>query len=158
MPDSHVKPRERRNAIGPTNRTVGENVRRVRSQLGMTQADVVRTLDANGHPIPLSSIGRIESGDRRVEVDDLLALSIALGVSPLALLLPAARSPHEQIEVTGWGAAQAGRAWAFALGTSELEDLDYDDDLPQPTVAGRSFPWWAEQEAKRFYGVDQTTS
>ena len=151
--------RERGNPIGPTARTVGENVSRFRSQLGFTQADLSRRLSENGRPIPVASIGRIDSGDRRVDVDDLMALSVALAVTPVALLLPATRSPQDRVELSGWGEVSAGWAWGYALGTRDLVDVVFtgDDgrarwDLP---LAARSFPLWAEEEVRRFYGLDQ---
>lgn len=41
-----------------------------------------------GREIPPLGLRRVESGDRKVDVDDLVALALALDVSPLALLLP----------------------------------------------------------------------
>ncbi len=125
----------------------------------MTQADLAKSLAANGHPIPVSSIGRIETGDRRVEVDDLMALSLALGITPVALLLPGARSPRDHVELTGWGEVEAGFAWGYVLGTRDLVDVVTVDDDGQPTapMAARAYPLWAEDEMKRFYGLDQTT-
>lgn len=125
----------------------------------MTQAELAKVLANNDHPIPVSSIGRIESGDRRVEVDDLMALAIALGVTPVALLLPQARSPLDTVELTGWGPVEAGWAWGYVLGTRDLIDVVFVDNDGRPRwdrpLAARSFPLWAEEETRRFYGLDQ---
>lgn len=112
----------------------------------MTQADLAKQLRENGHPIPVSSIGRIESGDRRIEVDDLMAIALALGVSPLALLLPHVRSPDDEVEFTGWGPDRAGDVWGYALGISEIVDIPGDD----PTIMARSFPLWVEERLRRW--------
>lgn len=127
----------------------------------MTQAELAKALaEKVEHPIPVSSIGRIESGDRRVEVDDLMALAIALGVTPISLLLPQARSPRDAVELTGWGRVDAGWAWGYALGTRDLVDvvtLDANGRIQQP-LAARSFPIWAEEDLRTFYGEHPATS
>jgi transcriptional regulator with XRE-family HTH domain len=47
-----------------------------------------RQLAEVGREIPPLGLRRIESGERRVDVDDLVALAVVFDVSPLALLLP----------------------------------------------------------------------
>ncbi len=125
----------------------------------MTQADLAEALASNAHPIPISSIGRIENGDRRIEVDDLMALAVALGVTPVALLLPQTRSPKDAVALTGWGSVEAGWAWGFVLGTRDLVDVVFVDDQGRPRwdrpLAARSFPLWAEEDTRKFYGLDQ---
>lgn len=54
----------------------------------MTTPALERELDRLGHRIQASSITKIEKGDRRVDVDDLVALAVALRTTPNALLLP----------------------------------------------------------------------
>lgn len=148
--------RERRNPTGPTAETVGINVQRVRTDLGMTQNELASALANNGHPIPVSSIGRIESGHRRVEVDDLMALAIALNVSPLALLLPDARSPYDVVNATTWDTVQATHLWGYCLGIYDPIDPYDENGYPtNPPIADRSFPWWAEQELRAFFSTDQ---
>ena len=78
--------RERGNPIGPTGIAVGRNVRRLRIAAGTTQAELAERLAKRGRPIPVASIGRLENGERRVEVDDLTALAAALNVAPAELL------------------------------------------------------------------------
>jgi len=41
-----------------------------------------------GRPLGHSAVDQIEKGTRRVDVDDLMALAAALGVSPITLLMP----------------------------------------------------------------------
>jgi len=140
------KQRERRNPIGAPTRIVGANVKRIRGDIGFTQADLSRSLAQNGHPIPVSSIGRIETGDRRVEVDDLVALALALGVSPLALLLPHTRGPEDVVEFSGWGPDLARDVWGFSLGIAEIADVSDEE----PGVMARSFPLWVEERLRRW--------
>lgn len=139
--------RERRNPVGPTAKTVGFNVKRLRGELGETQADLAARLKANGHPIPVASIGRIEGGQRRVEVDDLTALAVALGVSPLALLLPNTRSAREEVQTTGAGPHPADIVWRWALAGVPFRGLEHLDPAERHVNIRRSFPWWLEPVA-----------
>lgn len=75
--------------IGPTGETVRENIRRIRDKKGMSQNELSKKLGSLGRPIPPLGIHRIENGDRRVDVDDLVSLAAALGISPAGLLMPA---------------------------------------------------------------------
>ena len=52
----------------------------------MTQAELDAALATVGRPIIQSGISKIENGSRRVDVDDLVALALALGTTPHALL------------------------------------------------------------------------
>jgi transcriptional regulator with XRE-family HTH domain len=120
-------------------------VRRLRQEIGYTQSDLAANLKANGHPIPLTSIGRIEGGERRVEVDDLVALAAALGVSPLAVLLPHTRAAGDEAPITGWTRATALEVWRWALGGVLIPERDDDrDERDLYLNVRRSFPWWLE--------------
>jgi len=93
---------EKRNPLGPTGDAVRANVKRLREHLGY--AEVSRRLEAFGRPIPDLGLRRIEAGDRRVDVDDLMALAAVLGVSPASLLMPELATVTEKdlVPVTGW--------------------------------------------------------
>lgn len=67
-----------------------------------------------------TTISKIERGERRVDTDDLIALAIALRVSPLTLLLPWADTPGESAELTGSGPTTVAAAWAWADGRQPL--------------------------------------
>jgi transcriptional regulator with XRE-family HTH domain len=73
---------------GPTARHLAESLRRIRRAGRVTTAELSRRLAALGQPIPDTSITKTEQGTRRVDVDDLPALALALGVTPNTLLLP----------------------------------------------------------------------
>src|ERR1700733_3069949 len=72
----------------PTARRVAAAVRRIRRGQGANTAEISRRLTALGQPIPDTSITKAELGTRRVDVDDLVPLAVALGVTPNTLLLP----------------------------------------------------------------------
>lgn len=60
---------------------VGRRILDARSRRGWSQARLARRVS-----LDQSMIARIETGDRRVTVDDLVELAEALGVTPAALL------------------------------------------------------------------------
>lgn len=74
--------------LGPIGVNVTHTVRRLREDRGLGYADMSRQLAAIGRDIPPLGLRRIESGERRVDADDLVALAILFDVSPLVLLLP----------------------------------------------------------------------
>lgn len=72
--------------ISHTGQAVADAVRSHRQRLGLSYASLEQRLDEIGYRIPLLGLRRIEAGARRVDVDDLMALSVALEVSPIELL------------------------------------------------------------------------
>jgi transcriptional regulator with XRE-family HTH domain len=116
--------------------------------MGITQAELAVALGISGRSMPESSVSKIESGLRHVEVDDLMALAIALEVSPLALLLPDTRRGTDTVSATGVIATRAEHLWKWALGEEPLRD-----QLSPVEVAAYldySAPAWARSdEAKR---------
>lgn len=112
--------------MGPTSTAVAANVRRVRERRGLSTYQLSRLLQETGRPITPSAISKLERGDRRVDVDDLMALAVVLGVSPSALLLPMDDSPHSTVEVTGAGSVAAEDAWDWMDGRRPLKVSDRD--------------------------------
>ncbi len=108
---------------GPTAGTVAGNVKRLREVRGLTIYQLSAMLRAAGRPITPAAVGKIERQERQVTVDDLMALAVALGVSPVTLLLPAnTRGPKDAnglptqavTEVTGAGEVAVADAWRWA--------------------------------------------
>ena len=104
--------------LGPIGRYVILNLTELRKQRGLTYTQLAERLDRLGRPIPTLGLSRIEKGNRRVDVDDLVALALALGVNPSALLLP---RPHvgtgdDVIELAPGRRATARDAWDWADG------------------------------------------
>lgn len=108
---------EKKNPLGPTGEIVRENVSRLR---GRTQyKELSERLTALGRPIPPLGLRRIEAGERRVDADDLMALSVALGVPPNSLLLPHLETEGGPL-ATGAGAVTFQALWNWADGRSPL--------------------------------------
>ena len=78
--------------MGPIGVNVAHTVRQFREDRRLGFAELSRQLAEIGREIPPLGLRRIESGERRVDVDDLVALAVVLDVSPLALLLPSEAS------------------------------------------------------------------
>jgi transcriptional regulator with XRE-family HTH domain len=107
---------------GPAGMRLAEAVRRFRRGGNVTTAELSRRLAALGQPIPDTSITKTEQGTRRVDVDDLVALAAALGVTPNTLLLPevgylgASEVHHLTPAVSG----SAEELWQWAQGERPL--------------------------------------
>lgn len=94
----------------------------------MTQEQLASAMTEAGRPIIKSGINKLEQvGGRRVDVDDLMALSVALGVSPLRLLLPA-EPPSKSALVTEAKRARVRDVWAWARGEHPLPGRASDPD------------------------------
>lgn len=75
--------------LGPTAETVALNVKRFRTELrGWTLAELSERMTEVGRPMTGNTLSAIENQTRRIDVDDLIALSAALEVSPAVMLMP----------------------------------------------------------------------
>lgn len=113
---------------GPSAKRVADNVAKWRKARQLQQRDLSDKLTEVGRPMLPTVISKIERGERRIDVDDLVALSLALDVSPLALLLPTAGAPDVAVELTE-GVTAAGRiTWSWADGLRPIE-LSHEDPV-----------------------------
>jgi transcriptional regulator with XRE-family HTH domain len=78
---------------GAAGHAVAANIRRLRELTGLTLQDVSDRLTRHGRPIARSGLSKIEAGHRRVDVDDLVAIANALGVTADRLLRTADGAP-----------------------------------------------------------------
>lgn len=62
------------------------NVRRRRKKLGLSLLELSNRLTECRHPLSLKVLSKIENEDRSVDVDDLVALALALETTPARLL------------------------------------------------------------------------
>lgn len=112
---------ERKISLGGTGETVLGNVKRLRG--GMQYKELAERLATIGRPIPTLGLRRIEAGERRVDADDLVALAVVFGVSPLTLLLPPDGSKFTSSPLTGVADREVSHntQWLWALGREPLE-------------------------------------
>jgi transcriptional regulator with XRE-family HTH domain len=97
-----------------------ENLRDLRNRRRLSFKDLADRLEELGRPIPTLGLSRIERGNRRVDADDLVALALALGVNPTALLLPRNTAPDELVDLTADYQATARDAWNWADARASL--------------------------------------
>lgn len=102
---------DRRIDLGPTGETVRANVTYLREDQNLTYAELSRRLEDVGNPIPPLGLRRIEAGERRVHVDDLMALAAVFGAAPSSLLMPRTSSKDDQVTATGVGERTAQDLW-----------------------------------------------
>ena len=106
-------------ALGVTGKYVADAVRVYRQKRDLTYKELEKRLTNLGRTIPELGLRRIEAEARRVDVDDLLALAVALEVSPLQLLL---HLPDElQTFVSNWDQVQAATGLPENMHWSEAE-------------------------------------
>jgi transcriptional regulator with XRE-family HTH domain len=100
---------------GPVAERVSANIRRLREQRRMSLADLAQELARVGRPMAASAVHKVETGERRADVDDLVAFALALEVTPYALLLPDVRTSTGSVPMTPTMAAPDARtAWVWA--------------------------------------------
>lgn len=114
---------KRRVQLGHSGEQVRLNVRRLRERLGLSQSQLARLTVATNRPLAATAINEIENGARRVDVDDLMALTGALGVNPNALLMPDRAGNDYDVELSGIGMVNSSRAWQWARGYAPIRDV-----------------------------------
>jgi transcriptional regulator with XRE-family HTH domain len=115
---------------------IARNVATLRKKRGLGVRGLSNALTELGRPILPSGITKIESQDRRVSVGDLVALAIALDVSPVRILLPPERI-DDDVQLTPTRAAPRMAAWRWATGEQPL--LDRDEEVPWDDPRVREF-------------------
>jgi transcriptional regulator with XRE-family HTH domain len=118
--------------LGPVGGYVIANLKQLRDARRLTYKELSDRLAEIGRPIPTLGLSRIEKGNRRVDADDLVALAIALGVTPAALLLPRTGDPYDEIELTAGLRTTARAAWEWSHGNFPL------------VASGADAPTWRE--------------
>ncbi|MFE9065042.1 helix-turn-helix domain-containing protein [Streptomyces violaceusniger] len=120
--------------LGPNGRAVAANVKRLRAARGMSLRALSEALEKAGRGLSQDAINKIENGAkpdakqiRRVDVDDLVALAVALRVNPSALLLPLTDDPSQTVKITGFGEVGADRAWDWVDGEMPIERIEPGD-------------------------------
>ncbi|WP_217169617.1 helix-turn-helix domain-containing protein [Streptomyces sp. AC512_CC834] len=105
---------------GPTSTQVARNIERVRKARQLKQKDVSDRLRAVGRPMLPTVVSKVERGERRIDVDDLVSFALALNVSPLALLLPPHGASDPYIPLTDTVETTLANAWSWAMGRRAL--------------------------------------
>jgi transcriptional regulator with XRE-family HTH domain len=128
--------------LGPVGGYVIQNLTEIRAARRLTYKQLSDRLEQLGRPIPTLGLSRIEKGNRRVDVDDLVALAVALGVNPSALLLPRDGQAESEIELTLAQRVAAGVAWKWADGRIPLPRLSEITPAEQADFEKYARPPW----------------
>jgi hypothetical protein len=108
---------------GPIGVAVAQNVEKLLETQNLSYADLSRRLTKLGRPIAPLGLTRIRDHQRRVDVDDLVALALALDVSPATLLLPDA--PAGSAPVTEGGDEHPRRQiWSWLIAEAPIDAPD----------------------------------
>jgi hypothetical protein len=103
-------------SLGETGRVVARNITTIRKARNLAYTELSARLGKLGREIPTWGLRKIESGGRRVDTDDLVALALALNVSPVALLL----STEPSSLVPKAKTYPPERVWDWAIGVDAL--------------------------------------
>lgn len=81
---------------------VGTNIRTLRTDLEMTQAELADAMAKMKSPVHLNTISKIERGDREISVNELEAFALVFGVTTESLLVDSGDpvSDHFREQVT----------------------------------------------------------
>lgn len=119
---------------------IGENVRRNVEELRQARKLGTPALSARlrdlGRPILPSVLHRLGQGTRRTDCDDLVALSVALGVNPSALLFDRHAAAGDAIPLTPASSQRADLVWEWADGRAPLPDAPIgENDVVRRSLA-----------------------
>lgn len=128
--------------VGPTGERVARRLGELRRSLGLTLADLEARLGELGRPILLSTLSKIENGQRRVDTDDLLAIARALDVSPNMILFPGEVEPSETVVLTETHTVDASEAWHWATRDTPTGAEPAWDFFISYTSADRAWAEW----------------
>ena len=110
--------------LGPIGAAVAANIELLRKSQNLSYAELSRRLTELGRPIASLGLTRIRDLQRRVDVDDFVALALALRVSPIDLLLPLMGSASQKLAVTDAGpqyTLEQVRTWVMGLARIDAE-------------------------------------
>jgi transcriptional regulator with XRE-family HTH domain len=124
-------------AKSPGGTRVAANVAALRQTRGLSLRGLSAQLSELGHRMLPSGIMKLEAGERRVTVDDLLAFAVALDVPPNRLLL-GGKADDEPVALTATYSLPRIEAWRWATRIAgdadeiELSSLErYEDTLSE---------------------------
>lgn len=105
----------------PVAERVAVNVATLRESRRLSVRGLSARLGELGRPILPSGVTKIEQCRRRVDADDLVALALALDVTPNRLLLPPVTG--EKTALTPDVECSSATAWAWACGDDHIPDM-----------------------------------
>lgn len=138
-----------RPTVETTSRVVGANCSRIRTEMGLTLAQLSERLGEAGRPLGAATLSELERGVRRASVDDLTSLAAVLEVSPIALLMPhTLTGDSDPATLTGVTAEIGAQLLEWLRGEAPVTDWGLEPPTPAEAEARirfrrRSLPPWA---------------
>jgi transcriptional regulator with XRE-family HTH domain len=107
---------------GRIGKAVIDNLNRIRKDRGLTLVQLSERTEETGRKLSISALSLIATGKRRVDVDDLWALAVALQTTPYDLmgvesaakaLSPAAQQIVDLVTLLDFKGDLGGKNWDF---------------------------------------------
>lgn len=97
---------------------VGKQVRQLRGELQLDLVDLSERLEPLGISLGKNALSKLETGSRKISVEELLALAVALDVTPNRLLLGGAADDDmgRNVEIARTWVLPLLEAWQWAQG------------------------------------------
>lgn len=108
---------EEKTEPGDLSAQIAGTIRRIREGRRLPYTELADRLAKIGRPIPVLGLRRIEKGERRVDVDELVALAQALEVPAIRLIFPIGQD--EQVELLPGVRMPVEPALAWFVGDAE---------------------------------------
>lgn len=131
MSSPDESPDNKKNPLGPTGVRLAGNIQSLRKERGLSYKELSARLADLGRDVPTLGLSRIEQEKRRVDADDLVALALALEVTPNRLLLTGTADSDQRIGLTANHDATEGWAWTWASGEM-LPLVPWPPDMAEP--------------------------
>jgi transcriptional regulator with XRE-family HTH domain len=145
---------DKKTSLGPVGEALRGNIKRIRETQRLTYVALSERLAELGRPIPVLGLRRIERGERRVDVDDLVALAVVLATSPVDLMVPGDAPDDAPYGVTSEVSTTAAVAREWISGTDFLTTPESPADL---AIAIQSMPKARAQALTRKWMAPQYT-
>jgi transcriptional regulator with XRE-family HTH domain len=135
-----------------TSEIFSRRLKDARTRRGWKQSDLSIRVTELGHPLDRATVAKIERGERRVTLDDAVALAAALGFPLMSLLAP---EGEEDVELAPALPLRTRFAQSWMMGWLPLrrEDVKDYEEAASPLVSvfflGRDLPRLLEEEALR---------
>lgn len=126
---------KQKTSLGPVGEALKGNLRRIREAQRLTYVELSDRLSDVGRPIPVLGLRRIERGERRVDIDDLVALAVVLATSPVDLLVPGEAPDDEEYGITPEVTSTAAVARDWIAGVDFLSPPQTPVDLAKAIQA-----------------------
>ncbi len=109
---------------------VRQRVRAVRSRQRWSLAQLAERMGELGYPMDVSTIGKIERGQRGVSIDDVFALALALEVAVIHLCVPLSDDDRLAVTETRAMHPQLARRWARGFDPLDADRRIYLTEQP----------------------------